>query len=54
MLTRLAFVCRAAPASDHPSLIVDLLSHITTLTVVKVVDGMRLEAGVVAVGPAQP
>ncbi len=36
---------------DHPSLMVDLLAHATNLQVVAAVDGDRLAAGVIVVGP---
>jgi len=36
---------------DHPSLMVDLLAHATNLPVVAAVDGDRLAAGVIVVGP---
>jgi len=36
---------------DHPSLIVDLLAHATTLPVVVAADGDSLAAGVIVVGP---
>jgi two-component system, chemotaxis family, CheB/CheR fusion protein len=46
-----AFVIAQHLAPDHPSLIVELLSRDTELTVVEAVDGARLAPGVVAIGP---
>ncbi len=45
-----AFVIAQHLAPDHPSLIVELLSRDTKLTVLEAVDGARLAPGVVAIG----
>lgn len=46
-----AFVVAQHLAPDHPSLIVELLSHGTALRVVEALDGAQLEPGVVVIGP---
>lgn len=50
-LGHVTFVVAQHLSPDHPSLLVDLLSHSTPLSVVEAIDGAELQADVIAIAP---